>query len=1396
MDIDDPAAGDSLFSLVKGLLVASGSLELTESLADGGLPLAVARGASLQLRQAQLSPLRIRLEGRSCDYRVSLVDDHLQLRDNRALTHLVMAGGAMRSASLRVQLDDGEVELQRRGQRVLLGSMVLGEHPQTLETSTSHQPSATIQEPERDLLWGCWALLREQAGNDGFLSLLQQVYGITAADAMALRDKLLEGSGLGLTFVVLDSAAMNGALGGYSAEGTDNCATIYLNAELLAQQDDPRRLLRVALEEVGHHLDHLLNGTVDTAGDEGALFASLLLGDHLNAADIAALHNENDAGFVMVSGHTVAVENAASSISTSVTSGTTLNASTATSFSFTVTINSTANNGADLLVAAYSTSSGALIGWQVVNRATNLQSTTYAGSFNFTAAGVTRVDATLITLRAWQGTAGTAYGTGSNTKPVITYGSTGILAGAASGFAANSTTAPGGTTSLDLTRALSTTPSGYAQQALNITLDTRVPTLTATISAIVDDRGLITGTVTPGGLTDDTSPQLIGTLGGATAGAALAPGEILRVYDGTTLLGSATVTVVIGGQSSWIFSDTRTLSNNKALSYSVRVADAAGNQGPASAAYSAVVDTAAPTLTAAVTAVSDNVGLIQGTVSNGGRSDDTALTLSGTVSGTLARGDTVRVYDGTTPLGSATVSGSTWSYSDGRTLSDGQVVSYTARVADNAGNTGTAGSAYSITIDTTAPTLSAAITGLIDTVGNVTGTVPSGGFTDDTSLQLSGTLGSASAGASLAAGEALRVYDGTTLLGSATVTVVAGGQSNWTYSDSRTLSNTQALSYSVRVMDAAGNLGPTSSAYTATIDTVAPTVTAVALTSASGAQGNWLNAGDVVTARVTFSEAVTVSGSPSLALTINGSVVQAAYSSGSGSTQLLFPYTIQAGQSDANGISISANSLRLNDGTIRDPSGLNASLTHAAVADNSAYLVDAVAPAAPVLQLGDGVSGGATAAEATQGSGVVSVAAEAGAALAVTLIGAGGGTLSRSLTASGSAQAIVLSATDLVTLGEGTVVVTATASDPAGNSSAVGTISVVLDTQAPLFSSGNTAQANENVPAGSTVYTAVSTDITPVSYSLGGADAAAFSLNGATGVLTINASPDYETRTSYDFTITAYDSAGNSSNQALVINIADVIELSTLTIGNLASSSVQENTPYTSATPTLTGAIGAVTWSLEGDDASRFSINGSTGVVSMVSRDFEIPVDTGSNNSYAYTLRATDSDGNTTSQAVVVTITDVIESVPAGPTLVSSTPGDDSLDVEINQNLSFQFSEAVTAGLGSLSILQADGVVVESFDLASSPRVSFNSTTLTINPTWACRAAAICRSASIQERCATATAFHSPAFRTVPASISAPAWKPSTAMQKSSPLTTFRAPAAKPSAITACCLFAPPMRIS
>jgi hypothetical protein len=104
-----------------------------------------------------------------------------------------------------------------------------------------------------------------------------------------------------------------------------------------------------------------------------------------------------------------------------------------------------------------------------------------------------------------------------------------------------------------------------------------------------------------------------------------------------------------------------------------------------------------------------------------------------------------------------------------------------------------------------------------------------------------------------------------------------------------------------------------------------------------------LNAGDVVTATATFSESVTVtttSGRPYLSLNIGGTTVQAPYSSGSGSTTLNFSYTILSGQNDTGGISIDANSLSLNSGTMVDTAGNSATLTHTAGADNASYMVD------------------------------------------------------------------------------------------------------------------------------------------------------------------------------------------------------------------------------------------------------------------------------------------------------------------------------------------------------------------------------------------------------------------------------------------------------------------------
>ncbi len=125
---------------------------------------------------------------------------------------------------------------------------------------------------------------------------------------------------------------------------------------------------------------------------------------------------------------------------------------------------------------------------------------------------------------------------------------------------------------------------------------------------------------------------------------------------------------------------------------------------------------------------------------------------------------------------------------------------------------------------------------------------------------------------------------------------------------------------------------------------VLPVIRSMAISGATGIQNGVLNAGDALRVTVTMSEPTTVTGTPQLALDIGGTTVQAQYTSGSGNTALVFSYTLLAGQTDANGISINANSLTLNGGTLKDETGNAAVLTHSLVPDNAGYLVDTTDP--------------------------------------------------------------------------------------------------------------------------------------------------------------------------------------------------------------------------------------------------------------------------------------------------------------------------------------------------------------------------------------------------------------------------------------------------------------------
>ncbi len=124
----------------------------------------------------------------------------------------------------------------------------------------------------------------------------------------------------------------------------------------------------------------------------------------------------------------------------------------------------------------------------------------------------------------------------------------------------------------------------------------------------------------------------------------------------------------------------------------------------------------------------------------------------------------------------------------------------------------------------------------------------------------------------------------------------------------------------------------------------APTVRSVALTGAVGAQGDTLNAGDTVNVTVTMSGDSYVGGTPQIALDIGGTIVHADYVSGSGTSDLVFQYTIVPGENDSDGIGIPHNGLDLNGGTITDATGTDADLHYANVPSDAAFAVDTTAP--------------------------------------------------------------------------------------------------------------------------------------------------------------------------------------------------------------------------------------------------------------------------------------------------------------------------------------------------------------------------------------------------------------------------------------------------------------------
>ncbi len=462
--------------------------------------------------------------------------------------------------------------------------------------------------------------------------------------------------------------------------------------------------------------------------------------------------------------------------------------------------------------------------------------------------------------------------------------------------------------------------------SITLTVDTVAPAAVSNLT-ITDDVAPVTGPLANGAVTNDATPTLSGT---AEANA------VVTVYDGSTTLGS----VVAGSDGAWSF--TPGALSNGVHSLSTTVRDAAGNVSPATPAVAITVDTVAPAAPSLV--VTNDIN--NTTVANGGATRDSTPTLSGTAEANSL----VIVRDGTTVLGSVTASGSgSWSFTPGTALSEGSHT-FSITATDAAGNVSSSISSTAI-IDTTVPV---AVTGL--TLANNNGStaiaIPNNGVTNDTTPLLSG---------SGEAGARISVYDGTTLLGTATV----GGSGSWSFI-TPALSN-GAHTLNVTQTDAAGNVSPQASV-TLRIDTVAPAASTLTITDDAGSTPVTLTSG-----AFTRDTTPTLSGTAeagALVTIFDGTTALGSVTAGTGGS---WSFTTAALSNGAHTLST----------TVTDPAG-NVSSSNVA----TTVTVDTVPPAAVSGLLIN--SAGTSVIGSGEVGATVTVRDASGASLGTTTVGTGG----------------------------------------------------------------------------------------------------------------------------------------------------------------------------------------------------------------------------------------------------------------------------------------------------------------------------------------------------------------------------------------------------------------------
>jgi hypothetical protein len=234
--------------------------------------------------------------------------------------------------------------------------------------------------------------------------------------------------------------------------------------------------------------------------------------------------------------------------------------------------------------------------------------------------------------------------------------------------------------------------------------------------------------------------------------------------------------------------------------------------------------------------------------------------------------------------------------------------------------------------------------------------------------------------------------------------------------------------------------------------------------------------------------------------------------------------------------------------------------------------------------------------------------------------------------------------------------VTLVASDSEFSATQALSVTVTNVNEAPTFVTPAQVTFSENSMENVQLVSASDPDAgATLTYAIGGTDASQFSIDAATGALRFVSSPDFEipqdagSNNVYDISVTVTDGLGASTARAMAITVTDQNEAPTSIVWT-SGGTIAEN----SAVNTGIGQLGAndpdaspgLTYSLLGNPGNRFSINATTGEVSLVgSVDFEAAP------YHVLTVRTQDSGGLTAEAFLTVVVSNVNEA----PTIQSGS---------------------------------------------------------------------------------------------------------------------------------------------